>query len=282
MLQYTTPPTPAALYVVDASRPRRLERALEDLATGFARWRLAAALARLDIRNRYRGSVLGPFWLSLSTAIMVVALGLLYSTLFTLPFSGYMPYLTVSLIVWNLVSQVIIEGCASLTASEGVIRQLTLPYTVHALRCVFRNMAAAAHSLPLIAAVFLYFGHVPGPEALLALPGLLLLTVNACALSLVLGMVCARFRDIPHIITNLLQLAFFMSPVLWQPELLGDMQAWLPLNPFYVLMEVVRGPLVEGGGPAEVWAAAIGFTLLSCGLSFAFFVRFRGRIAFWV
>jgi lipopolysaccharide transport system permease protein len=60
------------------------------------------------------------------------------------------------------------------------------------------------------------------------------------------------------------------------------MQAWLPLNPFYVLMEVVRGPLVEGGGPAEVWAAAIGFTLLSCGLSFAFFVRFRGRIAFWV
>ena len=282
MQQYTPPPMPAVLYVADASRPRRLERALEDLASGFARWRLAAALARLDIRNRYRGSVLGPFWLSLSTAIMVVALGLLYATLFALPVSEYLPYLAVSLIVWNLVSQVVTEGCTSLTSSEGVIRQLTLPYTVHALRCVLRNVAAAAHSLPLILAVFLFFGHVPGPEALLAVPGFLLLAANAFALSLILGMACARFRDIPPIISNVLQLAFFMSPVLWKPELLGDKQAWLPLNPFYTLLEVVRGPLVEGGASLEVWASAIAFTLLSCALSFAFFVRFRGRIAFWV
>ena len=282
MLQTTMPPPLSVLYVTDANRPRRMERALEDLATGFARWRLAAALARLDIRNRYRGSVLGPFWLSLSTAVMVVALGLLYSTLFSMPLDEYLPYLAVSLIVWNLVSQVVTEGCASLTSAEGVIRQLTLPYTVHALRCVFRNAAAAAHSLPLILVVFLFFGHVPGPEALLAFAGLALVAANAFSLAIVLGMVCARFRDIPPIVGSVLQLAFFMSPVLWKPELLGDMQAWLPLNPFYVLMEVVRGPLVEGGGPAEVWAAAIGFTLLSCALSFAFFVRFRGRIAFWV
>src|SRR3712207_5332078 len=155
LLPLNPPPAAAAPYVCDASDPRRLERALEDLATGFRRWRLPAALARLDIRNRYRGSVLGPFWLSLSTAIMVVALGLLYATLFALPVSEYLPYLAVSLIVWNLVSQVVTEGCTSLTSSEGVIRQLTLPYTVHALRCVLRNVAAAAHSLPLIVAVFL-------------------------------------------------------------------------------------------------------------------------------
>jgi lipopolysaccharide transport system permease protein len=281
MLQ-TTPPRPAVLYVTDASRPRRTERALEDLAAGFARWRLAAALARLDIRNRYRGSVLGPFWLSLSTAILVVALGLLYSTLFTLPIGDYMPYLAVGLIVWGLVSQTVTDACDSLTSAEGVIRQLPLPFTVHALRCVFRNAAVAAHSLPLIALVFLYFGHLPGPEALLAVPGLLLVAANAFALAIVLGMVCARFRDIPPIIASVLQLAFFMSPVLWKPELLGEQQVWLPLNPFYVLMETVRGPLVEGGAPGMVWLSAAGFTLLTCALAFAFFVRFRGRIAFWV
>lgn len=282
MLETTTPAPAGALYVADASRPDRLERALDDLATGFSRWRLAAALARLDIRNRYRGSVLGPFWLSLSTAIMVVALGLLYSTLFTLPLGEYMPYLAVGLIVWGLVSQTVTDACESLTSAEGVIRQLPLPFTVHALRCVFRNAAVAAHSLPLIALVFLFFGHLPGPEALLAVPGLLLVAANAFALAIVLGMVCARFRDIPPIVGSVLQLAFFMSPVLWKPELLGDRQAWLPLNPFYVLMETVRGPLVEGGAPGMVWLAAVGFTLLTCALAFAFFVRFRGRIAFWV
>jgi homopolymeric O-antigen transport system permease protein len=287
MLQSTmAPPSPpaaqAVLYVADAARPRRLERALEDLSTGFARWRLAAALARLDIRNRYRGSVLGPFWLSLSTAIMVVALGLLYSTLFTLPLGEYLPYLAVSLIVWGLVSQTVTDACDSLTSAESVIRQLPLPFTVHALRCVFRNAAVAAHSLPLIVVVFAVFGHLPGPEGLLALAGLALVAANAFALAIVLGMVCARFRDIPPIVGSLLQLAFFMSPVLWKPELLGERRVWLPLNPFYVLMETVRGPLVEGGAPGVVWLSAIGFTLASCALSFAFFVRFRGRIAFWV
>jgi len=283
MLQIMTPPAPAVLYVSDATQPRRLERALEDLKTGFARWRLAAALARLDIRNRYRGSVLGPFWLSLSTAIMVVALGLLYSTLFALPVEEYLPYLAVSLIIWNnLVSQNVTDACDSLTAAEGIIRQLPLPYTVYALRCVFRNAAVAAHSLPLVLLVFLFFGRVPGPGALLAIPGLLLVAVNAFALSLALGMVCARFRDIPPIVANVLQLAFFMSPVIWKPELLGERQVWLPLNPFYALMETVRGPLVEGGAAPVVWASAVGFTLLTCALSFAFFVRFRGRISFWV
>ena len=134
----------------------------------------------------------------------------------------------------------------------------------------------------MILLVFLFFGHLPGPEALLALPGLLLVAANAFALALMLGMVCARFRDIPPIIGSVLQLAFFMSPVLWKPELLGEQQVWLPLNPFYTLMEAVRGPLVEGGAPWLVWLSAVGFTLLSCVLAFAFFVRFRGRISFWV
>ena len=282
MLQTLTPTDPAVLYVADAGQPRRLERALDDLRIGFARWRLAAALARLDIRNRYRGSVLGPFWLSLSTAIMVVSLGLLYSTLFALPLADYLPYLAVSLIVWNLVSQTVTDACESLTSAEGVIRQLPLPYTVHALRCVFRNAAVAAHNLPLIVLVFAAFLHLPGPEALLAIPGLALVALNAFALAIVLGMVCARFRDIPPIVASVLQLAFFMSPVMWKPELLGERRVWLPLNPFYTLMETVRGPLVEGGAPLLVWASAIGFTLVTCALSFAFFVRFRGRIAFWV
>lgn len=283
MLQNATAqPPPAALYIADANRPERLERALDDLASGFARWRLAAALARLDVRNRYRGSVLGPFWLSLSTAVMVVALGLLYSTLFGLPLADYLPYLAVGLIVWNLVSQTVRDSCDSLTSAEGVIRQLPLPFTVHALRCVFRNAAVAAHSLPLILVVFLIFGHVPGPEAVLALAGLLVLATNAFALALILGMVCARFRDIPPIIDSVLQLAFFMSPVLWKPELLGEQQVWLPFNPFYVLMETVRGPLVEGGASAAIWLAAAGFTLAICAVAFAFFVRFRGRISFWV
>lgn len=274
--------TPEAMRQFDAASPHRLTRALDDVWIGFAHRRLALALARLDTRNRYRGSVLGPFWITAATAVMIVGIGLVYATLFRMPLTEYLPWIAVSLVVWNMISQTVSDACNSFVAADGVIRQLPLPYTVHVLRFVIRNAISAAHSLPLIAMVLLLFGATPGPEALLAIPGLLLIAVNACAAGLFLGMICARFRDIPQIVTNVMQLAFFLSPVLWKPHLLGDAAAWLPLNPFYVLMETVRGPLVEGGAALVVWLAALGYTALVCVVALAFFVRFRHRIAFWV
>jgi lipopolysaccharide transport system permease protein len=270
-------------YIFDAAVPRRRAVALADIATGARRWRLSVALGSLDIRNRYRGSVLGPFWLTLSTAAMIGGLGLLYSSLFKMELASYLPFLAVSLIVWNTIGAIVVDACTSLTSAEGIIRQMPLPYSVHAMRCVHRNAIIAAHNLPIILLVFLATGAWPGWEALLAIPGVLLLGINACALALFLGMLCARFRDIPPIVGSVMQLAFFLSPVLWKPELLeGPGREWLPLNPFYALMEVVRGPLVEGGAPLLVWVSALAYTAVMVGAALAFFIRFRGRIAFWV
>ena len=272
----------ATNHLFDAADPQRLALAFADLKHGLSRWRLASALARLDIRNRYRGSVLGPFWMTASTAVMVAGIGLLYAALFRMSVAEYLPWIAVSLVIWTMISQIVSDACNSFVAAGGIIRQLPLPYTVHVLRFVIRNAITAAHSLPLIAIVLLGFGAIPGPEALLAILGLLLIVVNACVAGLFLGMICARFRDIPQIVANMMQLFFFLSPVLWKPHLLGDATVLLPLNPFYVLMETVRGPLVEGGAAPVIWLAAASYTVLMCLVAFAFFVRFRARIAFWV
>lgn len=280
MLDHTAAPTPA--YHVDAANPQRLRRAMADLTIGFSRWRLAAALAWLDIRNRYRGSVLGPFWLTLSTGAMLLGLGLLYSALFKMSLREYLPHLAVSLVIWNAIAQMVNDATISLTQSEGIIRQMPLPYSVHALRCVMRSAIIAAHNLPLIGVVFLACGHLPGPEAFLAIPGLALIFINAFAVALFLGMLCARFRDIGPIVASTMQLAFFLTPILWKPRLLGHWEPFMPLNPFFAILETVRGPLVEGGGPPLAWVAAILYTLLALAISAAFFVRFRGRVAFWV
>ena len=280
MLDRTAAATPA--YIVDASDPQHLRRAIADLTTGFSRWRLARALAWLDLRNRYRGSVLGPFWLTLSTAAMLLGLGVLYAALFRMSLGEYLPHLAVSLVIWNAIAQMVNESTTSLTASEGIIRQMPLPYTVHALRCVMRNGLVAAHNLPLIAVVFLACGHIPGPEALLAIPGFILIAINSFAAALLLGMICARFRDIGPIVASVMQLAFFLTPILWKPRLLGHWEVLMPLNPFYAVLETVRGPLVEGGGPMLAWIAAVTYTVLLVAIAGAFFVRFRGRVAFWV
>jgi len=284
MLSPFSPPalTARAVRDFDAARPQRLERALGDLAEGFARFSLAWALAWSDLRNRYRGSVLGPIWLTLSTAVMLGALGLLYATLFRMELRDYLPWLAVSLIVWNMTAATVADSCACLIQAEAVIRQLPLPYTTHALRCVLRNAFTAAHNLPLIAVVFAIFGVLPGLEIFLLLPGLALLGVNALAGALLLGIVCARFRDVVQIVAALMQIAFFMTPVIWKPELLGEMAWLLPLNPFFALMETVRAPLLEGGGGLAIWLAAFAWTALHLVVATVFFVRFRGRVAFWV
>ncbi|WP_159350596.1 ABC transporter permease [Roseomonas harenae] len=269
-------------YSFDAAAPRRVELARSDFREGFASWRLAWTLARLDLRNRYRGSVIGPFWVTLSTVAMLVGLGLLYARLLGLSLADYLPHLTVSLVIWNVIATMVGDACSTMTSAEGVIRQLRIPFTVHALRTVFRNALTAAHNLPLILLVLLIFWKIPGPEALLALPGVALLLANAFFASLLLGMLCARFRDIGPIVTNVMQLSFFLTPIIWKPELLKEAAVWLPLNPFYALLETIRGPLVEGGGAPIVWLAAILYTLIFGTIAIAFFVRFRGRLAFWV
>ena len=274
--------TTSPVHLFDAADPRRRARALEDLAGGLARWRLAWALARSDITHRYRGSVLGPFWLTLSTAVMLGALGFLYAKLFRMDVVDYLPWLTVSLIVWNVLSTVVSDATTSLTGAEGVIRQMPLPYTVHALRVVMRNLVIAAHNIPLIGVVFLIFGVPLTWTALLAIPGFALMGIGAFAASIFFGMVCARFRDIPPIVGSVMQIAFFVSAIIWKPEMVGHWEPLLPLNPFFAVVEAVRAPIMGSTGGPMVWVAAIAWTGLMVAIAWIFFVRFRGRIAFWV
>lgn len=266
----------------DAGNPQRIRRATDDLTSGLGLWRLAWALAHGDITERYRGSVLGPIWLTLSTALMLGMLGVLYAKLFRIDLAAYLPWLTASLVIWNILSQSITEACITMTSAEGVIRQMPLPYTLHALRMVFRNALVAVHNLPLIPIVLALFGIFPGWGALMAVPGLILLAFTVFCAGLLFGAVCARFRDIPPIVASVMQIAFFMTPIIWKPELVGHWQPWLPLNPFYSMMEIVRGPLLGTPFMLSAWIASLVYSGLLALAAFALFARFRNRIAFWV
>ena len=261
----------------------RQQLAAQDLQEGLSLWRLFLTLGWLDIRLRYRGSVLGPFWLTLSTGVMVAALGVLYSALFKMALPDYLPFLAVSLVLWGFVSSIVAEGSACFTGSEGMIRSVRMPFLVYAARVVVRNLLVLAHNVLVIVVVYAVFNRWPGPALLWVLPGLVLWIVDALAISMLLGALCARFRDIAPIVGSVMNIAFFVSPIIWKPELLKEAAVWLPLNPFYALLETIRAPLVEGHtGGLAVWAAAILYSLVLGAAAMTFFKRFRGRLAFWV
>ncbi len=253
-----------------------------DIQEGLAAYRLACTLGWLDIKLRYRGSVLGPFWLTLSTAIMVLAMGLLYSELFHMEMQNYLPYLALSLVLWNTLGSIVSDACACFTSAEGTIRSIRMPFTIYATRTVVRNMLVLLHTVVVIIGVFVWYQVWPGVTALVCLPGMLLWVIDALAACLFLGAFCARFRDVAPIVGSVMQIAFFLTPIIWKPELIDGNAIYLVFNPFYPLLALVRDPLL-GQVPAwDIWLAACVWSALLCTASWLLFVRVRGRLAFWV
>jgi lipopolysaccharide transport system permease protein len=265
----------------DMSAATRNRLAVRDLLDGIRLWPLAWTLAWLDIRLRYRGSVLGPFWLTLSTAVMVGTLGVLYSTLFHVDVQDYLPYLALSQVLWFFLSTVVNESCTAFTQAENIIRAVRMPYFTYALQTLVRNVLVLAHNVAVIIVVDLIFEVWPGWHALLALPAFAVWIIDSLAICLLLGAFCARFRDVGPIVGSIMQIAFFVTPVLWQPEQLGRHAVLLPLNPFFVLIEILRAPLLGHVPSSATWIAAVLYSLILCAGSWVLFVRARGRVAFW-
>lgn len=266
----------------DMSTAARHRLATADVIKGISLWPLARTLGWLDIKLRYRGSMLGPFWLTLSTGIMVGALGFLYSVLFHTDIHTYLPFLSLSIVLWNYLGAIVSEACGTFTEAEAIVRSVRMPFFVFALRIVTRNLLVLAHNILVIVVVFAVFAVWPGWHALLVLPGLLVWMIDSLALSLLLGSFCARFRDVQPIVNSVMQIAFFVTPVIWKPEQLGPQVHLLPLNPFFDLLDIVRAPLL-GELPGKMpWLGAIVASLMLCGAAWGLFARARGRIAFWL
>src|SRR6266540_3367752 len=182
---------------VDLPRPVfRTEAAWADLVEGVSKSWMWSAMAMQDIKMRYRGSLLGPFWLTISMAIMIAAMGLIYARMFKMEINQYLPFLTVGLVVWNFVSTVIIEGCETFLSAHNIITQVRLPFSLHAWRTVYRNLIVLAHNMVIVPLVLIIFSVPVGWTVVFVIPALVILTINGIWVSILLGMISARYRDV--------------------------------------------------------------------------------------
>ena len=262
--------------------PTRAAVAWRDLADGFGKSWMWVALALQDIKLRYRGSVLGPLWLTISTLVMVVAIGVIYGRLFQAEIATYLPYLALGLIVWQTFSSIITEGCEIFLRERSVIQQVPIPFSIHAYRNVCRNFIVLAHNLVIVPIGLVFFAIPIDWHVLEIIPGLLLLAINGFWISILLGLISARFRDVPPIVASFLQVLFFVTPIFWSVEMLGDWQSIAALNPLFAAIDVVRAPLLGAATARSSWIVLIIMTILGCSVTFAAFARFRTRIAYWI
>ncbi|GEN13570.1 sugar ABC transporter permease [Neoasaia chiangmaiensis] len=258
-----------------------MKAAFGDVRAGFALLPLAMSLGWLDIKLRYRGSMLGPFWLTISTAVMVGALGLLYAELFHMNLSRYLPFLSLSLVLWAYMSATINEAPMIFTQSAGLMHAMRMPVTMHVLRAIIRNTLVLLHNIVVIAVVFTLY-HVWPRHLWVLAPVLLLWLFDSMAVATLLGLLGARFRDTPPIVASLMQIFFFVTPVIWQPDLIYAGRQYLLLDPFYPIIEILRGPLLGESLRPSIWYAALAHSAVLWGIALVVFARFRARIAYWV
>lgn len=266
-------------------RPTQAMLAWQDLTEGLAKWPIWLTLAYRDISVRYRRSVLGPFWLTLSMAITIYTMGYLYGHLFHTDLQRYYPLLAAGMLTWGLLSNIITEATEAFSTTTALIEQIKLPFTLYIHRVIARNMIIFFHNIVVMIPILLMFHEYAKLNwcILLLIPGLFAVYVNAFIFSAIFAMIGARYRDVSQIIRSLVQVIFFVTPVMWEPAVLpAHDRIFVDLNPFYAFIELIRAPLL-GKTPTLQNVEMVALMTLLGGLFAAkMFTRYRARIVYWL
>ena len=261
----------------------KLKFAISDICESFGSFVFWFTLAWHEVRQRYKRSLLGPFWITLSMGIMIGAMGPLYGKLFNLDISSYFLYLTISIIFWTFISTSITEACTVFISSESYIKQIKLPFSGYVLKLLYKNIIYLFHNI-LVLIIILVIYPIENYSQLLLFPiSLSIVFLNLFFLSIIIGLMCLRFRDVPLIITSIMQVMFFISPILWKPDSLGEMGAIIAnINPVYHLIEIMRSSII--GGIQENYISylySIVLLIFMASISIVCFSKFRSRIPYW-
>jgi homopolymeric O-antigen transport system permease protein len=254
----------------------------QEILGGFRVWRVWFVMGWDDIRQRYRRSVIGPFWITLSMGAFVLLLSIIYSRLFHMELQHYMPYLTIGYVVWGFMSSAVNDSCIAFTDAARIIKQIKLPYSVYVLRVVWRNFIVFLHTIVIYIPVAIVFKVKPDFAALLAIPGLILVSVNLVWMTMVIAVLSTRFRDIQPIVGTVVMLGMFATPIMWPVSSLGDARIVAELNPVYHLIEITRAPLLGDYASWHSWLIACGMAVVGSAAAAALMVRAARRIVFWI
>jgi ABC-type polysaccharide/polyol phosphate export permease len=245
---------------------------------------LAYILGLQDIKQRYKRSVLGPLWLTISMVVMIVAMGLVFGKIFNMPLHDFFPYLAAGLILWTFISSVLSEGCMTFIDSEAIIKQLPIPYFTFILRLVWRNLLILFHNIVILPCVLLAVGRGFHVEVFLVIPGLAILLINLMWIVLILATICARYRDMPQVIQSIIQVIFYITPIMWMRQTLpGDAgKLIIEWNPLFHLIDVVRAPLL-GEIPSQLsYSVTMCMAVVGWVIAIQFYRRYKHKIGYWV
>ena len=256
----------------------------DEIVPSIKNWQVWLYLSWFDIKQRYKRSTLGPLWVTISTGILIGMLSILWSTLFKLDVKDYVPFFSIGQVVWTYISMQLTDASIGFSQFDYIIKQGKVSFSSFILRLLSRNLIIFFHNFLIVIFVITFVSQSGWNFiAILSIFGLLLLSISLFAMSLILSVICTRFRDVQMIIQNILLVAFYFTPIMWKTDQLSDrINFYVNFNPIVHYMSIIRDPLLGQMPGAMSWYVAIGFALILLLLSFFTLKKYRNRIAYWL
>jgi lipopolysaccharide transport system permease protein len=268
-------------FVIAGGRRFSWARCRTDIAPFLTRHVTWRALAAGDIRSKYRRTFLGPWWLTATNGLTALIMGLVAGRFLGVDTKTYLPNFIVSITIWNFIASSLSEACYTMINAGSMIKAVNMPILIHVMRMVQRNLIIFLHNMAVIPIIWLIFPWDISFTTLLCLPGLAVVYVFVVSASVITSMVCVRYRDVPPVVAALLQLLFFISPIIWLPSHIRGGEIIVQLNPIAYLLSVTRDPIM-GTLPSLVsWLGALGAVALLTAAMIYIYTQYRSRVVYW-
>lgn len=217
---------------------------LKDIAESIARWRVWVLMGTADIRARYARAVFGQMWQTLSLLMMMGGMAVVYSNILKIEWRDYIAYLCCAYVAWSFISGMFVDSTGTFLQSEAYLKNYESPIFMFPMKAVLRGLVVLGHNLVATLIILFAVGKGINFSILLFLPALVVYSIIGANIGVIFGYLGARYRDAVPLVTNLMQIVFFVTPVMWPPEKAsGGFRAVLPYNPFEQMLAIGRDPL---------------------------------------
>tara|TARA_R110001606_G_scaffold102807_5_gene225417 strand:+ start:14800 stop:15660 length:861 start_codon:yes stop_codon:yes gene_type:complete len=274
-----TPPVPFFEY---NANQKGLREPLNDIRDGISRIRLIRTMVANDFATRYKGTLLGAFWLTATALLTVCGLGLIYSQVFQIDFKSYLPFVALGMMIWGVISSIITEGTGVFSNARGVFTQMRVPISLFAYTLIGRSMVTFFFRGLVIVPLLIFKGDPVSVMAVLeSLVGLILLFWIGLWAAFPLGILGARFRDMSQLTSAFVTFSFFLTPVFWHSDRLGKYGFVIDYNPLFHFINIVRGPLLGEPEVVRSFMVAGAFGVVLPLIALLCLAGYRRRLPYW-
>lgn len=256
---------------------------LSDIGSSLLHVRIWMSLALSDVASKYRRTVLGPVWIVLAQVAVIIGIYFLRHSISPSVIGNFLLYLAASLPVWGLVSSMMSDGTAALAKSKNLIESYPLPMTIYMLRSIASSLITFLHTIIVFFVVAVFYMEFPSIGGLpWFIWGLITVLIFGLGMHLMLAPLSARYRDIGPALGSFMTVAYIMSPVFWQVAPSQQDMLLVKFNPFYYLLEVMRGPLINLTPPVSAYLTASAIAVGALCLGTLTFKRLGPRVVYWI